>query len=184
MANKPFYESGRYACKVTDQAMGEASTGNPQFVLRFKVMGLVDPSDPTRFIPAQQQYERTFYRTITEKTIEYFVEDLKTLGFSGDSFKKLDPNTDGFHDFRGADVDMWCAHEDDTSGGSREKWSVARQAGSFEVKPLESKKLRELDNLFGKHLKGLKSEAPRQVEPQPAAVMASAEGITDDDIPF
>lgn len=179
----PFYESGRYACKVTNQAMGEAGTGNPQFVLRFKVMGLVDPADPTRFIPAQQQYERTFYRTITEKTIDYFIEDLKTLGFAGKSFKDLDPNTEGFHDFRGADVDMWCAHEDDPKGGAREKWSVARQASEFEVKPIDSKKLRELDNLYGKHLKGIKVE-PKQEKPQPAAAMATAEGITDDDIPF
>lgn len=183
MPNKPFYESGRYACKITSQAMGEAGTGNPQFVLRFKVMGLVDPGDPSRYIPAPQQFERTFYRTITEKTIEYFVEDLRTLGFTGKSFKELDPATDDFHDFRGSDVDMWCAHEDDSKGGQREKWSIARQVGEFEVKPIDSKKLRELDNLFGKHLKNLKGEPKPQAAPQPAAAMASAE-ITDEDVPF
>lgn len=183
MASSPFYQSGRYACKITDQAMGEAGTGNPQFVLRFKVMGLVDPADPTRFIPAQQQFERTFYRTITEKTIDYFVEDLKTLGFTGDSFRLLDPKVDGFHDFRGADVDMWCAHEDDPKGGQREKWSIARQGGDFEVKPIDSKKLRQLDNLFGKHLKVLGTSGPKS-EQQPAVAVATADHITDDDVPF
>lgn len=178
----PFYEVGRYACKVIDQALGEAGTGNPQFVLRFQVQGLVDPADPAAFIPARGQYERTHYRTITDKTISYFTDDLKTLGFAGSSFKDLDPKTDGFHDFRGQDVDMWCAHEDDPKGGKREKWSVARVSGALEVKPLEPKKLRDLDNLFGKQLKSIKPEAA--VAQRPAPVGVAAGGITDDDIPF
>jgi len=179
-----FYSVGRYACKITEQAMGEAKTGTPQFVLRFKVMGQVDPEDPSKYIPAEQQYERTHYRAITEKTVPYLMEDLKTLGFQGTSFRDLDPQTPGFHDFRGYDVDMWCAHEPDQSGSNREKWGVARTGGALEVKPLEPKKLRDLDNLFGKHLKGLKSQAPnptQQPKPQEQTVGA---GITDDDVPF
>jgi hypothetical protein len=179
--SSPFYEVGRYACKVIDQALGEAGTGNPQFVLRFQVMGLVDPADPSAFIPARGQYERTHYRTITEKTISYFMDDLKALGFAGSSFRDLDPKSEGFHDFRGQDVDMWCAHEPDQKGGTREKWGVARQAGALEVKPLEPKKLRDLDNLFGKQLKAIKAE------PKPTPVAVSAGGgseALDEDTPF
>jgi hypothetical protein len=54
-----FYDVGRYACKVTSQALGEAKTGTPQFVLQFTVLGKVDPSDPTRYLPAPAQYQRT-----------------------------------------------------------------------------------------------------------------------------
>lgn len=158
MANAPYYDTGRYACKVVDQALGETGTGKPQFALRFQVLGLVDPKDPKTYIPAAAQYERTHYRTITEKTIPYFIEDLKALGFQGDSFKDLDPKTEGFHDFRGLDIDMWCSHENTQDGsGQREKWGVARQGGSLEVKPLEAKKIRDLDNLFGKQLKGMRA---------------------------
>ncbi len=188
MASKPFYQSGRYACKITGQALGKAGTGNPQFVLRFQVFGLVDPQDPSRFIPAPQQYERTHYRTITEKTVPYLLEDLKILGFDGDSFRDLDPGTEGFCDFRGKDVDMWCAHEQAQDGGEREKWSVARQGGGeMKVDPLDSKKVRELDNLFGKQLKGLRSATsprPRTETTVAAGDPLASEGITDDDVPF
>jgi hypothetical protein len=180
---KPYYPVGRYACKVVGQALRESSTGNPQFVLRFTVKGRVDPADPSRFIPMPAQYERTHYRSIIEKTIPHFTRDLKALGFQGETFTELDPNTEGFHDFTGQEVDMWCAHTPGSDGQLREEWSVARGGSSLKVKPLENKKVRELDNLFGKHLKGLKAEtAAMPVAEQPA--QANELGITDDDVPF
>lgn len=188
--SKAYYQVGRYACKVVAQALGEASTGNPQFVLRFQVMGQVDPKDPSHYIPAEQQYERTHYRSITDKTIDYFTEDLKLLGFAGSSFKDLDPSNDGFHDFRGLDIDMWCAHERAQDGGDREKWSVARQGGDFKVDPLDAKKVRDLDNLFGKQLKSVRSEKPvvsNAPAQQPAVALATgpyASGVDDSDLPF
>lgn len=185
MSNGPFYAVGRYACKVVDQALGETSKGNPQFVLRFQVLGLVDPADPSKYILAGQQYERTHYRAITDKTIQYFLEDLKLLGFKGESFKALDPNNDGFHDFRGMDIDMWCGHENDQDGKPREKWGVARQGSTFEVKPLEAKKVRDLDNLFGKQLKTLKSSEPIRTAPTNAAPPPQdSTEISDDDVPW
>jgi hypothetical protein len=180
----PFYEQGKYACKVTDQALGEAKTGAPQFVLQFTVLGQVDPADPSRYIPAPAHYTRTFYRAITEKTIGYFMEDLKTLGFTGDSFKDLDPNSDNFQDFRGRDIDMYCGHEKDQEGNLREKWGVARTTSPLEVKPLESKKVRELDNLFAKHLKAIK---PAVVAPKEQAATENRTGTyigADEDVPF
>jgi hypothetical protein len=185
---KPFYEVGRYACKVTSQALGEAKTGTPQFVLQFTVLGKVDPSDPTRYLPAAAQYERTHFRAITDKTIKYFLEDLKILGFKGASFRELDPNTPGFHDFRGLDVDMWCSYEDDQDGGKRERWAIARQGGGgLEVKALEPKKLRDLDNLFGKALKAM--HVPSNSAPRASAALAVTPPdreyvATDDDVPF
>lgn len=192
MPSKPFYEVGRYACKIVSQALGETGTGKPQFAIRFTVLGLVDVTDPTRFIPAAQQYERTHYRTITDKTIPYFVEDLKILGFTGSSFRQLDPNTDDFHDFAGADVDMWCAHEPGQDGNQQEKWGVARKGGgTLDVKPLDSKKVRELDNLFGKHLKGMKPAAPFPATtgiavpvPPKGQDLVPSEGVDDSDVPF
>ena len=181
----PFYAVGRYACKVVDQGLGKTGTGKPQFALRFQVLGLVDPMDPSKYIPAAAQYERTHYRTITEKTIPYFIEDLKALGFRGESFKDLDKQTGGFHDFRGQDVDMWCSHETDQNGNQREKWGVARQGGAMELKPLESKEARELDNLFGKHLKGMRYD-PAAPAPPPTTrpVPENSFDVTDDDVPF
>jgi hypothetical protein len=183
MASVPFYAVGKYACKVVEQALGESSTGKPQFLLRFTVIGQVDPADPSQLVPVPAQYQRTHYRSITEKTIQYFTEDLKALGFKGESFKELDPDTEGFHNFTGQNVDMWCSHKSGPDGALREEWNVARAVGSLEVKPLERKKVRELDNLFGKHLKGLKvagAAAPVAAQLAPVGGL----DISDDDVPF
>ena len=60
--------------------------------LRFEVLGLEDTEPPqAKYIPASRSYERTHYRSITDKTMEYFLQDLKILGFHGNSFKLLDP---------------------------------------------------------------------------------------------
>jgi hypothetical protein len=65
----------------------------------------------------------------------------------------------------------------------REQWGVARQAAKLEQKPIEAKKMRELDNLFGKHLKELENEPSAQTAPKSNAVTED-NPITDDDIPF
>jgi hypothetical protein len=169
----PFFQPGKYICTVTGQALGETSNHNPQFVLRFKVLGTPDPKDANSYIPTAQQYERTHYRAITEKTIEYFVEDLKTLGFTGASYSELDPSSSRFFDLRGREVEMYCSHEAGQDGGQRERWGIARQATPLEVVPLERSKMRQLDNLFGKHLKGLKQASapqPRGNEPPPPPI--------------
>jgi hypothetical protein len=179
-----YYEVGKYACRITSQAMGEAKTGTPQFILRFTVLARVyDDGEMER---VNRQYERTAYRAITEKTIPYLIEDLKTLGFQGSSFRDLDPSSPNFFDLEGRDVEMWCGHEAGTDGENREKWGVARQGGAKkdapQVKPVDAKKLRDLDNLFGKHLKEL---APKpQFKPVPVTQPVSQNGITDDDVPF
>lgn len=154
-----FYEVGKYTCEITGQALTTAGTGTPQFMLQFKVLGLTDLDDPTKYIRARAQYTRTFYRAITDKTIPYFIEDLQSLGYVHGSYRFLDPKTEGFQDFTGNYIDMWCAHEEGRDGDDREKWSIARTTGptaakKLEAKPLEASKVRELDNLFGKHLKG------------------------------
>lgn len=187
----PFYEKGVYRCEVVSQAMGEASTGTPQFILRFKVAAKIigDEEEPVT------QYERTCFRSITEKTIPYFLEDLKTLGFEGGSFRELDPNTANYHSFKGAQVDMICNHEADQKGEPRERWSIRQLGGAIEVKPLEPKKYRELDNLFGKALKeacGARKTngKPAAAAPTRAAVSSSEPPpqppypVMDDDIPF
>jgi hypothetical protein len=188
MANAPHYAKGRYVGKILNQALSKASTGTPQLVIRFKVMGVPDPKDPTAYIPDPQQYERTLYRALTEGTMQYVIEDLKTLGFTGESFRLLDPSTPNFYDMTGMDVDFYCNHETGQDGGMREKWGLARAPSEFKVETLEPAKMRELDNLFGKQLKeafkpAAQPKAKAQTKPQPAAEMAAV-GATDDDIPF
>lgn len=177
------YAKGRYVGKILNQAIGKASTGNPQFVIQIKVLGTPDPTDPCSYVPDAHQYERTIYRTLTEKTMPYFIEDLKTLNVSIQSFKQLDPNTPGFVDLRGMDADFFCNHESGQDGTPREKWGVAMQAGEFKVEALEPAKMRELDNLFGKQLKDAFKASPKKSAPQATEEMVTT-GVTDDDVPF
>lgn len=184
MANAPHYPKGRYVGKILNQALGKAGTGNPQLVIQIKVLGKPDPLDPGSYIPDPHQYERTVYRTITEKTVPYIIEDLKALGVSIQSWKQLDPSTPGFVDLRGNDADFFCNHEASQDGGVREKWGIAMHASEFKVETLEPAKMRELDNLFGKQLKeAFKPGAAPKTQAQPA-IATMEEGVSDDDIPF
>jgi hypothetical protein len=184
MANQgPHYAKGKYVCEILNQALSKAGTGTPQFVIQFKVLGTPSVEEPGSYDPDPFQYERTMYRSITEKTIDYLIEDLRNLGVSIQSLKQLDPSSAGFFDLRGKVVDLWCNHEPGQSGGMREKWGVARAVSEFKVEPLEAAKMRELDNLFGKQLKAaFKPNGGQQSRPQPAAVAATE--ISDDDVPF
>lgn len=181
-----FYAKGRYRCRIIDQALGKASTGTPQFVLKFTVMGRVSGDA----LEEVTQYERTAYFYITEKTAERFGQDLETLGFTGSSFQQLDLDNDRAHDFRGSEVDMYCGEDTNDRGEPRERWGVARTSGALDVQPLDRKATRELDNLFGKHLKK-PSGSPqpvRQASRAPAAVAEPPDfpqsPAGDDDIPF
>jgi hypothetical protein len=178
---KPFYDEGKYRCRITAQALGKAKTGTPQFILKFLVLGV---SLGEQEYDQTTQYERTMYRAITEKTIEYVKEDLQAIGFNRESFKYLDPNQNDFQDFTGAELTMYCSHENDQNGDMRERWGIDRGARGLKVDPLEPKGMRELDALFGKHLKGLKPATPpaRNAAEQPGSLAVA--GITDDDVPF
>lgn len=176
MASGIFYQPGEYVCSVVQQGLSEAGTGNPQFVLRVKVIGRPDPDTPGNVIVGgMQQLERTYYRTITDKSIEWFMQELDVLGFTGTSFKQLDPSSPQHQSFVGSDIDMICEHEADQSGQPRERWKIKLQGGGGEIKPLDAAKARQLDNLFGKHLQARKSAAPAA-----AKRTASAVAVADD----
>ena len=132
---KAFFNEGRYIVQIVDQALGEAQTGTPQFILKFTVLEHVFDDGGAE---AARNYDRTYYKAITEKTIQYLAQDLKTLGFEGSSFRDLDPSSPGFYDLRGRQVEMYCTHED-RNGESQEKWSVAFAKGAS--KPIEAKKI-------------------------------------------
>ena len=87
--NGPFYPVGLYQGRVVSQGVGESGTGTPQFVLRIKVLG---PVDGDEYVPSKQQYERTVYMYLTEKTIPFVLETLAILGFEGDNIMQLDPS--------------------------------------------------------------------------------------------
>ena len=169
---KPYYDKGRYLVRLAKHDVVEKPAG-PQLVLRFVVLGRMLNGE----CQETEQYERSFYRTINEKTAEFAIQDLRALGYDRPSFSDLDPDS-GFS-FEGTEVEMFCNHEE-YNGEPRERWGVVRQIGGGEIegKRVEKKALRALDNLFGKALKETAKPAPRAQQP------AVALGITDEDVPF
>lgn len=149
------FPQGRYICTVINQALSEAGTGTPQIVIRFRVLEHENGDQ------VSNQYERTAYLFITDKTAERTVAILKKLGYTRDSFRFLDKAQPNYHDLSNVEFVGFCTYEKDLSGQERERWGIDAGESEFEAKPLESKKLREIDNLFGKALKaGAKPAAP------------------------
>ena len=174
----PFYDQGIHVGEVLQQGLTKASTGTFQFVLTIKVLGVADPRDTTSYTPHRNQFQRSIYMAITEKTIEFVVPSLEVLGYEGTSFAALDPSHPDHQSFVGKTFDFLCMHEADQDGNQRERWSVARTAKLPELQPLESREMRQLDALFGKALSAKKKP--------PVSVPGDANelGVTDDDIPF
>ncbi len=197
MSRKPYYEPGRYWCKIVNQQLGKASTGNPQIVITFQVLGKVDLADPEgNLLRVNNDYERSYFRTITDKTAEWAVDDLHKLGFTGDSFGQLNLDHPNCCDLRGSEVSFTCAHEEDNRsdhrGEIKERWSVSGDGGTLKVAPLADKDVRKLDALFGKALKANKPVAIQPASAPAAETKTLAEEIeeaktaapADDGIPF
>lgn len=178
-ARAPFYAEGKYLCHVEEQALGVASTGNSQIIIKFKVIGAYQNGQPNEL---ENQYSRTYYGTVTENTIEYLMNDLNTLGLYVTSFGQIDQNQPNFVSIIGNAVDMVCAHEKDRDGNLRERWRVAYSGGSkpLEYKAADKAAVSKLDALFGAKLQqGLAGKTAK-----PATVSVAPPLITNDDVPF
>jgi len=206
MANAPTYEPGRYWGRITRQQLGQTSNGNPQFVLSFLIVGKVNPADPEGdLLAVPQQYERSVYRVITEKTTEYLLQDLEVLGFTGESFAALDENNSDCCDLRGTELAFTCTHEfrqaQDETGkwvntkDVRERWSIARDSTGPKVEPLTAKDVKKLDAMFGRALKQSSAavkaaenpvEKPPEAKTEPTIMeeAAAMDSKPEDDIPF
>ena len=175
MPHGPYYAAGRYWGKVVNQQLGESSTGKPQIVITFQVLGRVNAADPEgELLPCGENYERSVFRSITDKTIDWIMRDLEKLGFTGTSFKQLDLGSPNAYDLRGHELAFSCQHGTNQEGKPREEWSVSGEGNSVVVKPLEPKAVRDLDNLFGRQLKAMAAAAKKVDAPSdtPADVPA------------
>lgn len=180
MASGPFYEVGLHVGEITSQAVTKASTGTKQFVIGVKILGAVNVKG--EMVAHRQQYNRSIFWAVTEKTVPFVIEKLNTLEFEGTAASQFDPHHPHHVSMVGRQVDLWCRHEQRQSGEWGEKWDVSTGGGGREYEELPAKEMRELDALFGKALTGAK-KAQQPASYQPGSAEADL-GITDDDIPF
>lgn len=176
--NGPYYAIGRYLGEITDQGLTKAQTGTVQIAIRFKVL---EGTTPARQLDAQ--YERTAFLAVTEKTMEYLVPKLHSLGYTRDSIRFIDLTSPECHDLRNQKAEFFCKHENSQDGQLIEKWDVAMsQSTPLELKPPDPKDLRKLDALFGAQLK--KSGASKPKPTPPVQQPGYSDQPSDDDVPF
>jgi len=182
-----FYEKGRYRCRVTGQGFSKASTGTPQLFIKFVPLALIHgPGDEE----SVQGYERTFWRALTDNTIDYTLEDLQNLDVNVESLMHLDPAHPSHVSIVGEEKCFWV--QPDSQKPDREKWGVAKSASASDwaPKPVDQGGLKKLDAMFGAARKkaGLSSKpvsAARAPQPVAAAAMEPDSAlISDDDLPW
>ena len=159
------YAEGLYECIIRDQGFDESrEKRTPCFWLRFVPV-------KSNGHHVDQDYEREVKLWLTDKTICQVVERLRTMGWTGSSFKDLEP---GGFSFEGTNVQLRCFHSE-VNGKVYENWEFPPPAtpGS-ENKSTVAKKV---DALFGKALKAKATNASTSANP--------ASTVDDDDaVPF
>ena len=169
------YEQGLHLGQVVEQGLTKAKTGTAQFVLKIKILGV--PDGEGSYVAHREQYDRTIYMALTEKTMPYVKENLERLGFEGTSLGQLDPAHAQAQKFTGKQVEVWCKHERDQQGELRERWQISTGGGSL-GDPLDQREVRNLDGLFGRMSR---PSTPTPIRSEP---YGDGTGISDDDIPF
>lgn len=159
-------QEGRYLAQITAQYFGKSpEKGTPSFNFGIRILKNLDqpeaPSEPL-------VRELTWW--IAEKTSKWVLSDLQKLGYPGKTLVGLDPQTPGFHNFVGQEIEVFCAHEN-YKDKPRERWSV--RMGRQD--PLDTSEIRALDRMMAAQTKAANG-AP--VVPQDPME------ITDADVPF
>ena len=156
-------DEGNYTAEVIAQAFSKTKNGTHQFVLRVRVA---------------EGVERNLYMFLSESAIPYTKENLRRLGYSGNSLTALDPARPGFHSFIGQTVECYCKHEM-YEGKTQEKWALSSNQG-LRSDPLTSDESSKLDRMFGS------ASEPQRANPVRTGVIVNDHGleVSDSDIPF
>ena len=185
----PYYEPGKYRARIVTQGFGESQEKKTPFFY-LAVVPLAQVVADSEY-PCAAEYERQIVRYLTDKTIDWLLDDLVSLGWSGNSFAELNPDSTNYHSFRDQEVVALCEHEENNDK-TYERWSLWREAKT--VAPLPPTAIQKLDSLFGRELKARQKAAPAPARPQTTAdAVSTAVDKTDlaeevaaagDDIPF
>ena len=173
------YATGKYRGKVTSQRFGETTKGTPFFKLTFEPVSCT--SDEYAF--PDTVYPRDVTLFLSEKALPYSIEKLRALGWEGVKFAELEPSTEGFFDFRNAEIEVACSISD----AGYEDWDLITHRNG-EVKESDASIAATLDRTYGKELLASQpakklplqgGEFPETITPDEAKKESGG-----DDIPF
>jgi len=186
-----FYEQGSHIAKVVGQGFSESSKKKTPFFFLFITPLFQITPDGKRIPVASSQFDQEVRWYMTPAAMEFFLRDLKKLGFTGKQPSDLDPSRPGFHDFFEQEIEVVNKHEAyGDQGKVSDKWSLPFEGSSQEDRPAID--LRDLNSRFGDEFKGMfggnKKAAPPAQATTPgdvnAALDEAAEFGDDPDIPF
>ena len=138
--------NGLYVGEIAEQGMEFAKSGNPQIVLKTRVLSKVNTDGTYEAVPGA--VERTIWMTLTEKTKGFVAKDLQAVGFSGNP-SRIQLDGDDPIDLRGKEVKLWCKQETGLDGQPRERWSISRPREARAVTPVSTMDASRIDAAFG-----------------------------------
>lgn len=172
---------GYYGATIESWSLGQSKEkGTPEFAITFILDHYKGPGGSKVECP---NLKRTAFRYITDKTIDYFVNDLKALGYDRDDFDGLDPKSSTAFDFEGIEIEVQLNYET-YEGKQKEKWNLALNAGKITSKPLPEDGVSALNALFGNRLKALKGNAPAPARKPAESAAAGSAASGEEEIPF
>jgi hypothetical protein len=181
-----YYEPGEYWCEIVDHGLSPAKTGTPQIFVKVKVLGRVNAADPKQYDADERQHERTMYQAVTTSTVEFVLDKLEAIGFTGVAWSEFDRANPNSQDLVGNSIKMYCKHES-YNDELKERWDISRGGGNR----MDAEATSKLDSLFGKELRARTQAKPKQPAPDPppidspkATADAEAETAVGGDIPF
>jgi len=200
------YEPGVYWIEIVDHRIVESRKKIPQMMIAFRVLSRVNTSDPEGSAFTCDQYERSMWKSITDKTIDWLKQDVQYLleqGGLDDSFDRmdrLDSQTPGCLQFIGIKCQARC-NSNTFEGKTTDKWGLGYEpegGKKLDINLLDNAGVRKLDALFGKQLKS--NSAPKsapppadqnqqnpatEIGPQSSYTAADVDAVAaDKDIPF
>lgn len=174
------YVAGEYLFKVTGQGFGENKSGSSFFFLE---------GEPVAIYQNGEEYsvttgKRTIRLTITEKNVQYVIDKLTAIGWTGGKWSSLDPSSQNHHSFVDSEIRAKCELRPSQDDPDKvfENWDLPFIGAATESDPSIA---RRLDQVFGKSAAAAKKPAARKpAAPKPQAVAVGDGSDTDDGVPF
>ncbi len=172
-------DPGKYKARIKKWGLAESNTKKtPQLFFTCDVVGFYQKGSGEEKCHDMNSAERTVFRPITENTIDYVIQDVRKLGWTGAELAELNPDHPNAHDFSNQPIDLICEHET-YQGKQTERWSFAFSGGGeLTLSMLDKKGIGALQAHFGGKLKaGAKS--PAKKADVPATVVNNADGVEE-----
>lgn len=159
--------NGLYVGEIAEQGMEFAKTGNPQIVLKCKVISKVNDDGTYEAVPGD--VFRTIWMTLTEKTVDWVAEDLKACGFTGKP-SQIQLDGDDPISIVGTEVKLWAKQEKGLDGQPRERWSISTPRETRPVTPVSTMDASRIDAQFGNTFGSTAEEVTETTTPKRVGV--------------